>query len=250
MNTAKIFITLGAIFTIFYSDAQTVKPDKIIVIDGYFFNEIPVSKQNISRMHLLKTPSGTMALGLEVNTSLSEEATKHAVPQKAIPEAEWLLQRYNEVKGASNGIHIATKRETALNVGDRFPEFTATDIDGRRWTNADVQRKVMVINLWFSGCAPCRAEMPELSIWKNEMPDVIFFSSTYENAEIARPIIEKQQFNWIHLVNNTSFKEFIGNNGYPMTIIVDKAGIISMIEYGTSPTQRIELRKRIEKLRE
>ena len=91
--------------------------------------------------------------------------------------------------------------------------------------------------------------MPELSIWKNEMPDVMFFSSTYESAEIARPIVEKHGFNWIHLVDNEKFKEFIGSNGFPMTIIVDKHGIVSMIEYGTSPTQRTALKERIELLR-
>ena len=91
--------------------------------------------------------------------------------------------------------------------------------------------------------------MPELSIWKNEMPDVMFFSSTYESVEIARPIVEKHGFNWIHLVDNEKFKEFIGSNGFPMTIIVDKAGVVSMIEHGTSPTQRAELKKKIEELR-
>lgn len=134
-----------------------------------------------------------------------------------------------------------------INEGDKFPEFSATDINGKIWTNADVKGKVMVLNLWFTGCRPCRAEMPELSKWKDEMPDAMFFSATYESAEIARPIIEKQGFNWIHLIDNTQFKEFVGNNGYPMTIIVDKAGVVSMIEFGTSPTQRIKLKKEIKK---
>ena len=42
--------------------------------------------------------------------------------------------------------------------------------------------------------------------------------------------------------------EFIGSNGYPMTIVVDKAGVITMIEYGTSPTQRTKLKEEIRKL--
>ena len=51
----------------FCANAQTSKPKSIIVIDGYFFNEMPVSKQNIAKMHMLQTPNGTMALGLELN---------------------------------------------------------------------------------------------------------------------------------------------------------------------------------------
>lgn len=64
----------------------------------------------------------------------------------------------------------------------------------------------MVLNLWFTGCAPCRAEMPILSTWKDEMPDVMFFSSTYEDAEKAKPVLEQQKFNWIPLINDKQFK--------------------------------------------
>ena len=235
-----------SIITIFCANAQSSKSQKLIVIDGYFFNEMPVSKSNISKMHMLQTPNGTMALGLELSTELSEESLKHALPKEQVPDADILLQKYDEAKGANSSISLSVTREATLNVGDKFPAFSATDIDGKQWTQEDIKGKVMVLNLWYSGCAPCRAEMPELSTWKNEMPDVMYFSATYESAEVARPIVEKQGFNWIHLVDNTQFKEFIGTNGYPMTIIVDKAGIVSMIEHGTSPTQRAQLKKKIE----
>ena len=236
-----------SIITIFCANAQSSKSQKLIVIDGHFFNEMPVSKQSIAKMHMLQTPNGTMALGLELSIELSEEALKHALPLEQVPEADVLLQRYNEAKSASSSLNVVIAKKSMLKVGDKFPDFTATDINGKQWTQEDIKGKVMVLNLWFSGCGPCRAELPELSTWKNEMPDVMFFSATYESAEIARPIIEKQGFNWIHLIDNTQFKEFVGNNGYPMTIIVDKAGVVSMIEFGTSPTQRTKLKEEIKK---
>ena len=107
----------------------------------------------------------------------------------------------------------------------------------------------MVLNLWFTGCGPCRKEMPELSTWKDEMPEVMFFSSTYESPEVAKQVLDKIHFNWIPLVNDTQFKEFIGNNGYPLTIVVDKSGKIAAFEYGTSPEQRASLKKKISELR-
>ncbi|MBR6549841.1 MAG: TlpA family protein disulfide reductase [Paludibacteraceae bacterium] len=249
MNIGRILTTVILTIATLCANAQTTKPQTIIVIDGHFFNEMPVSKSNISKMHMLQTPNGTMALGLELSTELSEEALKHALPKVQIPEADILLQKYNEAKGANSSISLTVAKKATLNVGDKFPAFSAMDIDGKRWNQEDVKGKVMVLNLWYSGCAPCRAEMPELSTWKSEMPDVMYFSATYESAEVARPIIEKQGFNWTHLVENTQFKEFIGSNGYPMIIIVDKAGVVSMIEHGTSPTQRAELKKKIEELR-
>lgn len=134
--------------------------------------------------------------------------------------------------------------------GDVFPDFSAVDITGKKWTNADIKGKIMVLNLWFTGCATCRKEMPELSTWKDEMPDVMFFSSTYESPEVARQVLDNVKFNWIHLVNDTRFKNFIGNNGYPLTIVVDKYGKIAAFKYGTSPEQRESLKNKISKLRE
>ena len=77
--------------------------------------------------------------------------------------------------------------------------------------------------------------MPELSTWKDEMPDVMFFSSTYESAEIP-------------IVNDTLFTKYIGNNGYPLTVVIDRNGIVAMVEYGTSATQREALKQKIKSL--
>ena len=240
-----ILLTLWTILFCISVHAQTAKKHTIIVIDGYFFNEMPVAKQNIAKMHMLQTPNGTMALGLELKIKLSEDAQKHAISKDSIPEADVLLQQYNVAKGNGNSISLSVARKTSIEVGSKIPDFTATDIDGKQWSQNDIIGKVVVLNLWHSGCGPCRTEMPELSTWKDEMPEVIFFSATHESAEIARPIVEKYGFNWIHLVYNTQFKDFVGSNVYPMTIVVDKKGIVSMVEFGTSPTQRAELKKKI-----
>lgn len=223
--------------------------DRIVIIGESFFREIPVSMQHISRMHMLKTPAGTSAVGLELSMGLPERALEFSVPCDSIPEGALLLRLFQEDVAKGAGIAMRVAREEILKVGEAFPEFSATDIDGKIWTNADIKGKVAVFNLWFTGCGPCRAEMPELSSWKDAMPDVMFFSATYEDAEKARPVIESRKFNWIPLVNDKTFKAFVGRNGYPMTIVIDKNGMVSKVEYGTSPLQRAELKERIEALR-
>jgi hypothetical protein len=85
--------------------------------------------------------------------------------------------------------------------------------------------------------------MPELSQWKDEMPDVMFFSATYEDAATARPVLEKQGFNWTAIVNDKQFKEWIDETGYPLTVVVNRDGVIVHIEHGTSPVQREELNR-------
>ena len=77
----------------------------------------------------------------------------------------------------------------------------------------------------------------------------MFFSSTYESAEIARKVFEKVKFSWIPLVDDTQFMKFIGNNGYPLTLVVGKDGKIAAFEYGTSQEQRDTLKQKIQSLR-
>lgn len=249
MRALKYILTIFILFIFLGINAQAEKSKKLIVIDGYFFNTIPVARTDISRMHILSTPSGNTAIGVELKSSLPDEAIQYAMPIEQINEASLLLELYNESVSKAKGLEVSLSKKGILNVGDEFPKFSATDINGKTWTNADVNGKVMVLNLWFTGCRPCRAEMPELSKMKDEMPDVMFFSSTYEDAYRAKPVIERHGFNWIALINDTQFSKFIGSNGYPMTIVIDTLGIVKKVEYGTSPVQLSELKKFIQSLR-
>jgi len=53
----------------------------------------------------------------------------------------------------------------ALNVDrapKRAPDIAFVDPEGRKLTLADFRGKTLLLNLWASWCAPCRAEMPAL----------------------------------------------------------------------------------------
>lgn len=146
--TALMFLSLSV-------NAQTGNgKQKILIIEGHFFNEIPVSKDLISKINIVSTPSGTKAMGLTLSKPLPEEALKYEIPKDKVKDADELLQRLKETKDNSITISINASKTPLLKEGDAFPEFTATDINGKTWTNADVKGKVMVLNLWFTGCAP------------------------------------------------------------------------------------------------
>lgn len=242
-----LFAAIAIALAVGANAQEAQKTKKIYIIEGYFFYEIPMDKSLLNGLMTISTANGTKAIGLSMKQPLPEEAKQYAIPAEEIPEADILLEMFNEKQGKM--IRFSMSGEELLKVGDTFPQFTAHDIDGKEWKSLDIEGKVMVLNCWFTGCGPCRAEMPELSQWKNEMPDVIFFSATFERPETARPVLESTGFNWIPLVNDTQFKDYIGSNGYPMTIVVGKDGKIAQIEYGTSPLQRDKLKQTIQSLR-
>ena len=129
--------------------------------------------------------------------------------------------------------------------GEPFPQFCEKDMDGRIWTNDSVRGHVMVLNLWYSGCGPCRAEMPELSTWKEQLPEVMFFSATFHDAETAKRITDKHHFTWTHLVEAKDMMSWIGTEGFPLTIVVDKQGVVRYAIHGTSEEKRKELLAKI-----
>lgn len=247
MKFTKLLLFTFAFFIVFsitMFGAEKTKRKHIYIIEGSFFYKMPKKMEN-STISIIETPNGTTACGLILSEPLSQDFLKLAVPDDSIPEAKELKQLFAEFQLKDSLWHTGKH----INIGDKFPDFSAIDLNGKVWTNADVAGKPMVLNQWYTGCKPCRAEMPELSEWKDEMPDVMFFSSTYETADRAKPVLDKIGFNWTHLVNDRQFLEWLGGKGYPMTIVVDKNGIITHIEFGTSPEQRATLKSKIEAVR-
>lgn len=223
------------------------KPRRWVIIENQFFRTFPIDHALANGFTPIEAPGGTEAIGYQLTVPLPEDAMKYAVARDSVPEADELLRLFDEQK--SRMMHYTILREETIRPGDKFPKFTARDIDGNKWTSKDVKGKVMVVNCWFTGCGPCRGEMPILSRWKEKMPDVVFFSSTYEDKATAQPVLEKMRFNWTHLINNNKFTDFVGKNGYPTTIVVDKDGIVRQVEFGTSPLQREKLLQTIQSLR-
>jgi thiol-disulfide isomerase/thioredoxin len=245
MNILKRFFSIS--FICLALCAYAYNSDSLLIIDGHFFSEMPISSSEINGMKQIVAPNGTKAMVITLLNPLPEAALKYELSAEDVPDADAILTIAKNTKVMK--VSFASPAEEKISIGSKFPKFTAMDIEGQSWSNADVQGKVMVLNLWFTGCGPCRAEMPELSQWKDEMPDVMFFSATNEDAATARPVLEKVGFNWIPIVNDTQFREWIDSRGYPLTIVVDKTGVITHIEHGTSPLQREVLKRKIQDVR-
>lgn len=255
IKIAKLLFAIAIAMTAFCANAQEASnPQKIIIIDGKFFGKLPDEVATATtpagiQFFMLSTPDGTKAIGIKMPGPLPSSALRDTISVEQVPEGKELLRRFNEAQARQSGITLsAVGSEPLVKEGDKLPAFSMTDISGRTWTNADVEGKVMVLNIWYTGCGPCRTEMPELSTWKAEMPGVMFFSATYETAEVARPVIEDRKFNWIPIVNDTLFYKYIGNNGYPLTLVIDRDGTVVMAVHGTSGAKRAALKEKIKNL--
>ena len=166
----SIFVSLGAI-------AQEARTDTVVpkyLINGYFFREMPKLPKGTQSFTRLKDNEGNsiMAIGLDVD--LPKTVIRQAIPMEQVHNADQFLKGANTMATMQELTRANVKADGTFyspKAGEPFPQFIEKDMDGRIWTNDSVRGHVMVLNLWYSGCGPCRAEMPELSTWKEQLPD-------------------------------------------------------------------------------
>src|SRR6188472_4810409 len=60
-----------------------------------------------------------------------------------------------------------------IDVGSTAPDFTQTSFSGESITLSEQQGKVVVLNFWWSGCAPCEKESPMLQAKATSDPNGI-----------------------------------------------------------------------------
>ncbi len=236
--TMKKFLSLIAVFILIGTLCGNSITNRVpaYYVEGYYFDKSPQNLPGDYCMSFTSYGDGKKLVLLIYSepVTLSDEIIAEAIPEDQIADLEYL----RTVTMNSLNFHAisneAYKNREWLNVGTAFPSFTATDIDGVECGSKDIEGKVMVLNLWYTGCGPCRREMPELSTWREKYPDVVFLSSTWESPEVARPVLEKCGFTWRHIVNDRQFLKWLNGRGYPMTIVVDRKGIVRHYENGTN----------------
>lgn len=119
------------------------------------------------------------------------------------------------------------------------------DDKGKEWSLKDLKGHKTVINFWYTGCRPCRNEMPELGSWVTKYPDNLFVAVTYESADAIAQIVKDNGFHFHQLVEANELIDAVGVGSYPLTLVLDKEARIILLESGTTPVQRMRIEKMI-----
>ena len=247
----KTFITALFAIVAIAGQAQETRIDTIVpkfLINGYFFREMPKLPDAMPSVTRLRDNEGNSVVAIGLDVDLPKSVVRKAIPREQVHNADQFQNGVNMMRTMQELTQANVKADGTFyspKAGEHFPQFSEKDMDGRTWTNDSVRGRVMVLNLWYSGCGPCRAEMPELSTWKEKFPNVMFFSATYHDAEIVKRITDKHHFTWTHLVEAKDMMSWIGNEGFPLTIVVDKKGIVRYAVHGTNESKREELLAKI-----
>ena len=124
--------------------------------------------------------------------------------------------------------------------------FSATDLDGKPLSSAELTGKVVVVNFWYAGCAPCRAEAKDLEKVYSQFADqgVAFVGvNVRDSAETAKTFNESFGVSYPSVSDldgkvQLAFSSAVAPNAVPTTLVLDKKGRVAARVLGrlASPT--------------
>jgi peroxiredoxin len=111
--------------------------------------------------------------------------------------------------------------------GKLMPELSLKTVNGEKIETKDLKGKVIVINLWFTTCAPCIAELPALNKLAEEYKgkNVVFLGiSTDTRAMLDADFFPKYKFDFKIIADGKDIVNKVGHTGFPTFYIVDRTG--------------------------
>lgn len=116
-------------------------------------------------------------------------------------------------------------------------EFSGETEFGDEFSSADTIGTVTVVNFWYAGCAPCRAEAPDLVEAYDEFSSqgVTFVGvNTRDQAAQAKQFAEQFEIEYPSILDNPGGREvqraFAGQiplNAVPTTLVLDTEGRVA-----------------------
>ncbi|MBQ7906698.1 MAG: TlpA family protein disulfide reductase [Clostridia bacterium] len=130
---------------------------------------------------------------------------------------------------------------TELCVGDVMYDMTFTDLDGNSYTLSEVleNKKMVLLNFWYSTCQPCKNEFPALnSVYlANKENALVLGLNTTDNSfssfkDTFDPALSIPLCKADLEVESLFAEGYSGNWGAPATIVIDRNGIVAYMHVG------------------
>lgn len=112
------------------------------------------------------------------------------------------------------------------------PAISFTDGDGKTLSLADFARKVVLINLWATWCAPCRREMPSLERLQTRLGDkitVLAISQDMGGIKAVAPFIARLGLTAVkpYLDPKSAVGRAFNVDGLPTSFLIDRQGRVA-----------------------
>ena len=130
--------------------------------------------------------------------------------------------------------NIPFTKKLSILEGCTIPSFTATTLKGKKIDSEKLKGKVVVVNFWYIGCSPCRAEMPGMNkLVAKYRGKVEFLSFSKDDPKRLRDFLKKNSVDFEVIPNSFDLdQKFCVVAGYPTNMVIDRAGKVALIFSG------------------
>ena len=108
-----------------------------------------------------------------------------------------------------------------------LPDFELSDLQGRKWSPADLKGKVTFINFWATWCGPCRQELPYVQKLREQLKDrkdvQVITLNIDEEVGMVAPFMKDNKYNFPTILAQT-YAEQQGVNSIPRNWVVSSDG--------------------------
>lgn len=130
-----------------------------------------------------------------------------------------------------------------LGLGDVMYDFTVTTPDGDTLTLSEIlkEKKAVLLNFWYTGCSWCVTEFPFMDeayqMFKDDI-EVIAVDPMNEGNSAIKSFQNDLQLTFPMAECPTAWSTTFGITGYPTSILIDRYGVICLIEAGAITSLR------------
>ncbi len=124
----------------------------------------------------------------------------------------------------------------SLGLGDVMYDFSVTTPEGETFTLSEVlkEKKMALINFWYTTCTYCVAEFPYMQEAYQQYADdvAIIALNPLEDNSVIPGFKSQYSLDLPMAACPASWSSTFGISGYPTSVIVDRYGVITLIEVG------------------
>ncbi|MBE6618623.1 MAG: redoxin domain-containing protein [Ruminococcaceae bacterium] len=128
-------------------------------------------------------------------------------------------------------------------LGSVMHDFSVVARDGQIYKLSEMlkEKKAVMLNFWFTTCAPCQNEFPYMAqAYEKYKDDIEILAMNHMNSEDDIDFFEMMYgldtLPFPKVKDTTQMKNAFGIENYPTSVIIDRYGVICLIEAGGLPS--------------
>lgn len=131
--------------------------------------------------------------------------------------------------------------DVSLKVGDVMVDFSVALPDGTQVTLSEVleEKKVVLLNFWYSSCGPCANEFPYMQAALDAFPDAaVIAADPLEDNNAVAMYQSTMGLTFPMAACPAAWSNTFNLSGYPTSVVIDRYGVICLVEVGAVTSQR------------